>query len=213
MKKRLLSLLLALLMLLPVLTACSQEAVDTAMDIISEVLAEDSGENGSAGGQENSANPLPSSHSAEKTAVPSLPDKTAEPVEKPAAEPEGPVQIEDGPVYGERYSSKDDVAAYLHAYGELPPNFIKKSKAQDLGWDSSLGNLWQVTDGMSIGGDRFGNYEGLLPDKKGRTYYECDINYDGGYRGAERIIYSSDGLIYYTNDHYKTFTLLYGNPD
>lgn len=62
---------------------------------------------------------------------------------------------------------------------------------------------------MSIGGERFGNYEGSLPEKSGRRYYECDVDYSGGYRGAERIIYSSDGLIYYTEDHYRTFERLY----
>ena len=65
--------------------------------------------------------------------------------------------------------------------------------------------------GCCIGGDRFGNYEGLLPEAPGRTYYECDIDTLGASsRGAKRIIYSSDGLIYYTEDHYASFTLLYG---
>ncbi len=105
--------------------------------------------------------------------------------------------------------SKDDVALYLHTYGHLPDNYITKDEAFDLGWDSREGNLWDVADGMVIGGDRFGNYEGQLPKQRGRTYYECDVNYDGGYRGGERIIYSSDGLIYYTADHYKTFEQLY----
>lgn len=107
------------------------------------------------------------------------------------------------------YTSKDDVALYLHLYGHLPSNFITKSEARDLGWDSSLGNLDEVAPGMSIGGERFGNYEGSLPEKSGRRYYECDVDYSGGYRGAERIIYSSDGLIYYTEDHYRTFERLY----
>lgn len=113
-------------------------------------------------------------------------------------------------VEGERYSSPDDVAAYINLYGKLPPNFITKSEAQRLGWVSTEGNLWDVTDRMSIGGDSFGNREGLLPDADGRRYYECDVNYSGGYRGSERLIYSNDGLIYYTNDHYETFELLYG---
>lgn len=108
------------------------------------------------------------------------------------------------------YTSKNDVAAYIHEYSCLPSNFITKKEAQKLGWDSSKGNLWDVAPGKSIGGDKFGNYEGHLPDEKGRVYYECDVNYTGGYRGAERIIYSNDGLIYYTNDHYETFELLYG---
>ena len=93
-------------------------------------------------------------------------------------------------------------------YGHLPSNFITKSDAQALGWDSRQGNLWDVAPGMSIGGDVFGNREGLLPKAKGRTYYECDIDYEGGYRGSKRIVYSNDGLIYYTEDHYHTFECL-----
>ena len=104
------------------------------------------------------------------------------------------------------YTSKDEVALYIHTYGKLPSNYITKQEAEDLGWDSSKGNLWDVAPGKSIGGDRFGNYEGLLPDGK---YKECDVNYDGGYRDAERLIYGEDGSVYYTNDHYKSFTQLY----
>lgn len=107
------------------------------------------------------------------------------------------------------YTARDDVALYLHTYGELPPNFITKAEAQKLGWESSQGNLWEVAPGKSIGGDKFGNYEGLLPKESGRQYYECDIDFEGGYRGAKRIIYSNDGLIYYTEDHYESFTQLY----
>ncbi|MBQ5951153.1 MAG: ribonuclease [Lachnospiraceae bacterium] len=110
-----------------------------------------------------------------------------------------------------RYSSKEDVALYLHTYGHLPSNFITKRDAEKLGWVASKGNLWKVTDHMSIGGDTFSNREGRLPTKKGRKYYECDIDYRGGSRGAKRIVFSNDGLIYYTNDHYETFELLYGN--
>ena len=107
------------------------------------------------------------------------------------------------------YTAKDDVALYLHLYGELPDNFITKTEARVLGWDG--GGLEAVAPGKCIGGDSFGNYEGLLPEKTGRDYYECDINTLGrNSRGAERIVYSSDGLIYYTADHYESFTLLYG---
>ena len=108
------------------------------------------------------------------------------------------------------YTSKEEVAAYINEYQELPSNFITKDEAEELGWVSKEGNLDEVAPGMSIGGDYFGNYEGNLPEKNGRDYYECDINYDGGYRGEESIIYSDDGLIYYTDDHYETFELLYG---
>ncbi|MDO4621332.1 MAG: ribonuclease domain-containing protein [Eubacteriales bacterium] len=112
--------------------------------------------------------------------------------------------VEDG-----SYTSKDEVALYIHEFGHLPGNFISKRKAEKLGWDSREGNLWEVAPGKSIGGSRFGNYEGLLPEDDDRTYYECDIDYDGGYRGAKRIIYSDDGLVFYTEDHYKTFEQLY----
>lgn len=108
------------------------------------------------------------------------------------------------------YTSKEDVALYLHLYQQLPDNFITKNEAKELGWVSNKGNLGEVAPGMSIGGDKFGNYEGLLPEAKGRKYYECDINSNGGYRGKERIVFSNDGLIYYTGDHYKNFELLYG---
>ena len=110
---------------------------------------------------------------------------------------------------GGSYTSKDEVALYLYGFEELPSNFITKNEAKDLGWISSKGNLQDVAPGMSIGGDRFGNYEGLLPKEKNRQYYECDINYEGGRRGAERIIFSNDGLVYYTGDHYKSFEQLY----
>lgn len=107
------------------------------------------------------------------------------------------------------YTSKEEVALYIHTYGELPGNYITKREAEDLGWSSSAGNLDIVAPGKSIGGNRFGNYEGKLPEKKGRQYYECDIDYDGGRRNAKRIIFSNDGLIFYTEDHYNTFEQLY----
>jgi hypothetical protein len=107
------------------------------------------------------------------------------------------------------YTAPYLVAEYVHKYNKLPPNYITKSQARELGWESDKGNLWEVTDNKSIGGDIFGNREGLLPEKEGRIYYECDVNYKGGYRGSERIVYSNDGLIFYTNDHYESFTQLY----
>ena len=86
---------------------------------------------------------------------------------------------------------------------------MTKKEAQSLGW--SGGSLEKYAPGMVIGGDRFGNYEGLLPKKSGRTYYECDIDTYNAKRGAKRIIFSNDGLIYYTEDHYESFELLYGD--
>ena len=103
------------------------------------------------------------------------------------------------------YDSMEEVAIYLTFFEKLPDNYLTKKEAQALGWQSSKGNLWKVAEGCSIGGDRFGNYEKLLPDAKGRKWTECDIDFDGGYRGGERIVFSNDGLIYYTGDHYESF--------
>ena len=107
------------------------------------------------------------------------------------------------------YTSKDDVALYIHTYGYLPGNFMTKKEARSLGWEG--GGLESYAPGMCIGGDRFGNYEGLLPED--RDYTECDIDTLGkSSRGAKRIVFSDDGLIYYTDDHYESFVLLYGEP-
>lgn len=101
------------------------------------------------------------------------------------------------------YTSPEDVAEYIHTFGTLPGNFITKKELKKLGW--SGGDVYRYADGKSIGGDRYGNYEGLLPDG---SYKECDVNYSGGKRGAERLVFSDDA-IYYTDDHYNTFTQLY----
>ena len=103
-------------------------------------------------------------------------------------------------------TAPQDITDYIFAHGTLPDNFLTKNEARQLGWDSSKNYVSDVAPGYSIGGDKFGNYEGLLPDASGRKWYEADANYTAGPRGAERILYSSDGLVYYTNDHYQTFT-------
>lgn len=121
-----------------------------------------------------------------------------------AQEEETPAIEEDG-----TYTTKEDVALYIHTYGHLPENFITKKQAQALGWEG--GSLEPYAPGKCIGGSRFGNYEGILPEKDGRTYTECDIDtLRAEKRGAKRIVFSNDGLIYYTEDHYETFELLYG---
>lgn len=107
------------------------------------------------------------------------------------------------------YYSAEDVALYLVTYGELPSNFITKKEARELGWEG--GSVQKYLEGAAIGGDKFGNREGILPKAGGRQYYECDIDTDGkNSRGAKRIVFSNDGLIYYTEDHYESFILLYG---
>lgn len=110
------------------------------------------------------------------------------------------------------YDDKENVALYILTYGKLPPNYISKKDAEALGWEG--GSVERFAPGKCIGGTYFGNYESLLPKKKGREYHECDIDTLGkSSRGAKRIIYSNDGLIYYTDDHYETFELLYGEED
>ena len=131
------------------------------------------------------------------------PKSTAAPT--PAAKPAQDEQTLDE---NGSYTTKEDVALYIHTYGHLPANFIKKKDAESAGW--SGGSLERVLPGMCIGGDYFGNYEGQLPKAKGRRWTECDINTLGARsRGAERIVFSNDGLIYYTPDHYETFERLY----
>ena len=132
-------------------------------------------------------------------------ESTAQPAETDIPDESGELTVEED---GE-YTGKEEVALYIHLYGHLPKNYITKREAEDLGWVSREGNLDEVAPGKSIGGSRFGNYEGQLPEKDGRKYYECDIDFDGTYRNSKRIIYSNDGLIFYTEDHYETFEQLY----
>ena len=141
---------------------------------------------------------LPEEHFAENVSVP---ETEAQPQAPPAAE----ASIDKNG----SYTSKEDVALYIHTYGCLPGNFITKNEARKLGWEG--GGLDAYAPGKCIGGDHFGNYEGLLPED--RDYTECDIDTLGkSSRGAKRIIFSEDGLIYYTDDHYESFELLYGEP-
>ena len=131
-----------------------------------------------------------------------LPEPSAEPVQSEDVTEE--ILAEDG-----WYYSAEDVALYLSTYGYLPGNYITKDEARELGWDG--GSVEKYAPGKAIGGDKFGNREGLLPDKDGRVYYECDIDtLNSDSRGAKRIVFSNDGLIYYTSDHYESFDLLYG---
>lgn len=151
------------------------------------------------------ATPAPTRTPTPKPTRTPTPKPTATPTPKPTA-----VAIDRDGVY----TSKDDVALYIHTYGTLPKNYITKSEAQNVyGWSGNGSDkLEKYAPGKTIGGDKFGNREGLLPKKSGRQYYECDIDTMGKARGVKRIVYSNDGLIYYTEDHYEHFTLLYGKP-
>ncbi len=138
-------------------------------------------------------------------------EDSTEPITSSSEQPETSESVEEAEAIAidGSYTSCEEVALYIHTYGCLPSNFITKAEARKLGWEG--GSLSEYSDKLAIGGDRFGNREGLLPEKDGRYYTECDIDTLGkDSRGAKRIVFSNDGLIYYTEDHYESFTLLYG---
>lgn len=203
MREKILRVLLAAALALG-LTACG--AIDVGViggeDGPTDVIISGPGFSGSLlpGGEEPEEVPPPALEEdpQEAPAEPAQPDETP----SEAAQPAG--IEEDG-----TYNSAEDVSLYLYTYGHLPDNYITKSEARDLGWTG--GSVEQVAPGCAIGGDRFGNREGVLPSEPDRSYRECDIDTIGqSSRGAKRLVYSDDGLIYYTEDHYESFTLLYG---
>ena len=213
--KRILSRLFVLLLTLCVAlgaVGCGADEINGILDIVDSVVNQTDTVSGSESTDKPSAESPESSDSSETSPVTTAPETTTPGTSAPetkvpettAPETDADTLPEDG-----AYTSKDDVALYIHTYGHLPSNFITKSEARKLGW--SGGSLESYAKGCSIGGDTFGNREGLLPAKKGRVYTECDIDTAGkSSRGAKRIVFSNDGLIYYTDDHYESFTLLYG---
>ena len=161
------------------------------------------------GGAQSTAAPQTQSaaltESTQGTAVESTPDGAAGTAQNAIEAAQAAAAIDEDGIY----DTKDEVALYIHTYGRLPGNYITKAEAEKAGW--SGGSVEKYCPGKCIGGGRFGNYEGLLPDAEGRVWTECDINTLGAAsRGAERIVFSNDGLIYYTPDHYDSFQLLYG---
>ena len=225
--KKILALILALVMLLS-LTGCAEipEIVPSTVPGQLETTAP-------TGSTENTTQPTkptetdptvpttqaPTQPSTEEPTQPSTQPPTEKPTEPPTQPPtekptepptQPPTEAPTEPAIAEDgwYYSKEDVSLYLHTYGRLPSNFLTKDQARALGWKS--GSVERYKAGAAIGGDRFGNREGLLPNAAGRQYYECDIDTNGqSSRGAKRIVFSNDGLIYYTDDHYRSFTLLY----
>lgn len=212
-------LLLAVLMLVTVLPLSLTSCLDTANTIADAALeALENYEEAGMESAETAETPetgIIGEPSGETIPPETEPETEKETVKETASEPkvtETQAETAPVPVIAEDgwYDDKDNVALYLHTYGKLPSNYVSKNDAEDLyGWTG--GALDTYADGMAIGGSKFGNYEGLLPKKSGRQYYECDIDTVGTTsRGAKRIVYSNDGLIYYTDDHYETFELLYG---
>lgn len=116
---------------------------------------------------------------------------------------------------GKEYNNHLDVVAYIYYFHKLPSNYLTKSQAKSLGWKGS-GNVW-VNDklqGKNIGGDTFNNREGRLPLTESNTYIEVDVNTNGGSRGMYRIVYNRYTFdVYYTADHYGTFTFMIGALD
>ena len=105
-------------------------------------------------------------------------------------------------------ATKDGISgvdAFIMYTGKLPETYVSSKEAEKSGWVSRKGNLDKVLPGKSIGGDVFSNKEGKLPQKHDRIWYEADIDYISGYRNNSRILYSNDGLVFVTYDHYKTF--------
>ena len=191
MRRKIAALLAVLLAVLFLLSACGQEetgigeAVSTMR--VTEAL--------------DTATPEPERPAPEK---PDEPERmlTPEPTNTPGLP--DPTETPETPII-----DPQEMVDYLYKNGRLPDNFITKNEAKALGWDSSVNYLSDVAPGKSIGGDRFGNYEGRLPKVKGRTYYEADCWYTGGKRNAFRLIWSGDGHYWYTEDHYNTFTELF----
>ncbi len=204
MKRRLWYLLLSMMLLVGVLGGCAQIDGDTVASVAQELLSTTADTAATEAQTKGDVIELPIVPVEDTTKPVETEEQTEEQTEAPTTEVVTEAAVsEDG-----QYTSKEDVALYIHLYGHLPSNYISKNDAQDLGWPG--GDLWAYADGMSIGGSYFGNYEKLLPEADGRSYYECDIDYQGGKRNAKRIVYSNDGLIYYTEDHYESFELLYG---
>lgn len=141
---------------------------------------------------------------------PSIPEQPTEP-EQPDIPTEEPFEnygkqiidvylSEVNVTQGGKYTSMEEVGAHIYLYHCLPSNYVTKNNFKKSNYTS--------TNMLSVGGNRFYNKEEHLPTASGRTYTECDIDYRGGNRNAKRIVFSSDWLIFYTSDHYDTFSIL-----
>ncbi len=222
MKQKIIALLLSAAMALG-FTACSTDNLENALiiaDTVLDIMGESEGDAGVIGsadgpttifvtdGETTTTTTVPAEPQSSDPGTTSSVGTTIQPptgYDEPAVEV--PAIDEDG-----TYNSVEDVSLYLYTYGELPDNYITKNSARDLGWEGGSVEDY-AGDGYAIGGDKFWNKDGSLPVADGRQYYECDIDTVGESKwGAERIVYSNDGLIYYTPDHYEHFELLYG-PD
>ena len=222
MKQKLTALLLSLLLVLGLAGCGSDELTDAIIDVGLEMaadalLGEEDSSLGVIGGADGPTEIIVGEADEEQQTPQETPEET--PAEEEPVQNDETVNSEEaedlydlGIEEDGTYNSAEEVALYLHTYGHLPDNYISKTKARQLGWEGGSVERW-AGEGYAIGGSQFGNTEGLLPTAKGRQYYECDIDTVGqNSRGAKRLVYSNDGLIYYTEDHYESFELLYGEP-
>lgn len=211
--KRIASLLLSLALLFS-LTGCGDTSGELAGALLDAAIGavEDYESSSSAapmapdpsGAVTTPTEPAPAPGPAD-TPITIEPPAQSAPADPSTPEPIPPVEFTPPVEEGEYYYDLENVVLYLDYYGELPDNFITKDEARSLGW--SGGTPERFMKGAAIGGDRFGNREKILPTAKGRTYTECDLNTLGaGERGAERLVFSSDGLYFHTEDHYEHFT-------
>lgn len=89
--------------------------------------------------------------------------------------------------------------------GHLPrERYLDKDAAEKAGWRPGA-DLCRVAPGKAIGGDRFSNREGRLPNAANRRWTEADLDYSCGRRNAKRLVFSNDRLIFVTIDHYESF--------
>lgn len=206
MKKRILSLLLALIMLLS-LTGCAEVVSQLPVEDIAEaaleaVLSDDEESGGVAAVTVISGSDEEAEEAPEAEEVPETEEEPQQMPDEAPAETEADIDQEG------YYYDLENVVLYLDTYGCLPGNYITKNEARDLGW--SGGSVENYLEGAAIGGDSFGNREGLLPKADGRKYTECDLDTLGqSSRGAHRLLFSNDGLYFYTQDHYESFTQVF----
>lgn len=128
----------------------------------------------------------------------------AKQADKPVTTTEPTIAVQNAQKIDE-LTKQANVVSYLQKHQQLPSFYITKKAARDAGWNPKQGNLCEALPGKAIGGDRFSNREKQLPTAPNRQWYEADLNYNCGHRGADRLLYSSDGMIYVTADHYKSF--------
>ena len=172
---------------------------------VSEIKAAVTEQSGNINATENNTKEAQNSKSEEVTAENTDKETTVERDTAAKNKEKKNKQSDNGKISVDALTEEKKVTDYLKENGKLPDYYITKKEAQNDGWIAKAGNLCEVLPGRAIGGDIFTNREKTLPVKKGRVWYEADINYECGRRNAQRIVFSNDGLIFVTHDHYKNF--------